>query len=81
MPLLMHNGQNDDFIRVNTIEQTIREAADQTAPDAGIDNWPAIRCYQDVAQGRFDTVKEILPKAGGLLLIITGGVEQFLFGR
>ena len=36
MPLLMHNGQNHDFIRVNTIEQTIREAADQAAADAGI---------------------------------------------
>lgn len=77
----MHNGQNHDFIRVNTIEQTIREAADQAAADAGIHDWPALGGSHDMAQGCFDIVKEILPKAGGLLLVITGGIEQFLFGR
>jgi len=81
VPVEVCDSEDNDFLGVDSVKQSIWEPVHQAAPDIQSNEGPALGVLGDVRDSRRDFLKELMPQPRDLQLVVSGCVEHLLLSR
>ncbi len=76
----VHNSQDYNLIRINSVKKTVREAMNKAATNFKSNSRPALWIFSDVLNGRVNLVQEIVAEAARLKFVVSSCFEYLFVG-
>jgi hypothetical protein len=73
----MHNGDDQDAVGADLVEDAIRKATHDAAPRPGGEQRPSSRECPNTFEGRLDLLGEFVAESRTLTVVVIDGLDEF----
>ena len=80
MAVQVHDGEDQNLVGFDTIEDAVGEAVDNATADVAFQDGPGVRVSGDILRGGEDFQGEFFPQSGVAVFIVGDGRKEFRFG-